>query len=46
MVDYAIDIRKQLYPDQEIPEVRLNFIVLEGTELDHNYFNNIINPIN
>lgn len=21
MVDYAIDIRKQLYPDQEIPEV-------------------------
>lgn len=21
MVDYAIDIRRQLYPDQEIPEV-------------------------
>ena len=24
MVDYAIDIRKQLYPDQEIPEVCIN----------------------
>jgi hypothetical protein len=21
MVDYAIDIRKQLYPDEEVPEV-------------------------
>lgn len=31
MVDYAIDIRKSLYPDQEIPEVRtilFSYIIL------------------
>lgn len=23
MIDYAIDIRRQLYPNEEVPEVRL-----------------------
>lgn len=36
MIDYAIDIRKQLYPDEEIPEelkVRRTYVVSQLKEL-------------